>query len=369
MRLVSVLSITAALVGIASAAPASQPGFGYWSMGFIYSNGHYTRLFIPGSGGGVASGLNNIGDVVGSFDDNGVTKGFVDSEGKYRTVYVPGSSYTDTSGINDSGTISGRFETGSGIKGFLYSGGSYTKLSIPGAFYTETIGVNSSGVVAGNYVLESDLTTHGYIYNLGVYTKIDVPNATDTTIFDINDSGEILGLSSRGLFTESGGAYTFLQSPGRSDFVIPTDLNNIGDVAGFFENPSFVSVGFIDSGGRYTLVNPTGSVGASVNGINDFGTAVGDVVVSERQGFRSHGFILSGGRYITVNAPGYGVTDTQLTSINNSGMAIGVLSGSVPEPAAWTMILLGFGLVGAGLRRELERGRRRHLEASSPLHT
>src|SRR2546423_7629927 len=111
MRLLTILWISAALVGIASSASGSASVPGYWSIGFIYDNGHYKRLFIPGAGGGFGSALNDIGQVVGSFNDNGVTRGFLDTAGKYTTIYVPGSTYTDTSGINDDGMISGRFLT------------------------------------------------------------------------------------------------------------------------------------------------------------------------------------------------------------------------------------------------------------------
>jgi len=103
--------------------------------GFLYSHGHYIALNDPSAGRGtleneigtVANGINDKGQVVGSYtDDNGVAHGFVYniSTGIYATLddpsAGPGSNDTAAFGINDKGQIVGWYWNG-GANGFLYS--------------------------------------------------------------------------------------------------------------------------------------------------------------------------------------------------------------------------------------------------------
>lgn len=38
--------------------------------------------------------------------------------------------------------------------------------------------------------------------------------------------------------------------------------------------------------------------------------------------------------------------------VNGSGSAVGTPVGAVPEPSTWAMMLLGFGAIGASMRRK-----------------
>src|SRR5919204_5126805 len=104
---------------------------------------------------------------------------------------------TLASGINDTGQIVGTYADASGVHGFLLSGGSYSTLDDPLAHqYTAAQGINGAGQIVGLYFSNTGLQTglHGFLYNKGVYTTLDDPLAADgTAAAGINDKGDIVG--------------------------------------------------------------------------------------------------------------------------------------------------------------------------------
>jgi probable HAF family extracellular repeat protein len=97
----------------------------------------------------------------------GRVEGFLYYNGVYTPIDVPGSdaSYgTFAFGINNSGQIVGQFGATSGYYGFLYSNGVYTTLNAPesdATYGTSAGGINNSGQIIGAYSDTSD-TTHGF---------------------------------------------------------------------------------------------------------------------------------------------------------------------------------------------------------------
>jgi probable HAF family extracellular repeat protein len=108
---------------------------------------------------------------------------------------------TLASGINDTGQIVGTYADASGVHGFLLSGGSYTTLDDPLAQqYTAAQGINGAGQIVGIYFGHAGLQSglHGFLYNKGVYSTIDHPLAANgTEAAGINAKGEIVGLRGR----------------------------------------------------------------------------------------------------------------------------------------------------------------------------
>jgi probable HAF family extracellular repeat protein len=104
---------------------------------------------------------------------------------------------TLASGINDTGQIVGTYADASGVHGFLLSGGSYTTLDDPlASAYTSAAGINGAGQIVGIYFSNhfGHAGLHGFLYNKGVYTTLDHPLATDgTEAVGINAKGEIVG--------------------------------------------------------------------------------------------------------------------------------------------------------------------------------
>ena len=97
------------LVGVTGQAMA-QPSYSF------------TILDVPGSSkaSAVALGINASGQIVGSYYDAAyIHHGFLYDQGGYTTLDVPGSTWTQAHAINDSGQIVGSYSDGAGQHGFL----------------------------------------------------------------------------------------------------------------------------------------------------------------------------------------------------------------------------------------------------------
>ncbi|HLJ94506.1 MAG TPA: hypothetical protein VKU02_15065 [Gemmataceae bacterium] len=80
----------------------------------LYSEGNYTSL------NGAARGINDAGDIVGFFTDaNNRDHGFLYHNGSYLTVDVPGAIRTDAYGINNAGEIVGSYIDAIGEHAFI----------------------------------------------------------------------------------------------------------------------------------------------------------------------------------------------------------------------------------------------------------
>jgi uncharacterized membrane protein len=77
----------------------------YSSHGFVWDRGRLTRFDIPGSLATGALGINNLGQVTGSYDDAAGHHGFVWRRGRFTTIDAPGRAVTDAWGVNDRGQI------------------------------------------------------------------------------------------------------------------------------------------------------------------------------------------------------------------------------------------------------------------------
>jgi probable HAF family extracellular repeat protein len=80
-----------------------------------------------------ASGINDSGQIVGVYRDAVGSHGFLFENGSYTTLDVPGSTYTEAHGINASGQIVGNYSDGHTTHGFLLDNGTYTTLDVPGS--------------------------------------------------------------------------------------------------------------------------------------------------------------------------------------------------------------------------------------------
>ena len=69
----------------------------------------------------------------------------------YTLLSVPGSTATDAFGVNDSGQIVGTYVSSSGQEfGFLYVDGTYTTLSLSESLNTSAVAINDLGQILGS---------------------------------------------------------------------------------------------------------------------------------------------------------------------------------------------------------------------------
>jgi hypothetical protein len=90
---------------------------------------------------------------------------------------------------------------------------------------------------------------------------------------------------------------------------------------------------------------------------NNFGSENGsNYVASGSSGVISTALVDSFNSYSSVFVTGNGITNLSINNNNNDSWLFGIGSitfsaGAVPEPASWAMMIAGFGLVGATMRR------------------
>jgi probable HAF family extracellular repeat protein len=234
--------------------------------GFFYSNGVFTTLNLP-SDPHVSTllaetrplGINNAGQIVGTyyvgFGSDFVEHGFLYQNGVYITLDDPlahnvvgARDSTRAQGINNLGQIVGTYDdNGGNTHSFLLSDGVWTTLDIPGTTQgTYAQGINDLGQVVGYYVDSND-QTHGFLYSNGSYTILDRPGGLSTQAFGINNAGQIVGHSFiGGSFLYSNGSYTSIDDIPRLQGVLPGNfdgsisfvrgINNTGQISGYYGN-------------------------------------------------------------------------------------------------------------------------------------
>jgi uncharacterized membrane protein len=75
----------------------------------------FTTVDFPGAVRSVASEINNLGQIVGTYNDGGAGHGFLLDENGYTTLDVPDATLTAALAINNCGQIVGRYIDAGGI--------------------------------------------------------------------------------------------------------------------------------------------------------------------------------------------------------------------------------------------------------------
>jgi probable HAF family extracellular repeat protein len=165
--------------------------FGTPSRGFLYANGIFATIEVPGATSTDVFGINDSGDIVGSYRDAmDMTHGFLYANGKFTTLDFPGARVTVAYDINNFGTIVGHAQ---GYGGFLYSNGSFTHIDLP--CVTSVNGINGFGDIVGTCF--DGLGRHGFVYAEGIFTKLDIPGIPSPNFMEargINNAGIIVGI-------------------------------------------------------------------------------------------------------------------------------------------------------------------------------
>ncbi|HEU4769203.1 MAG TPA: PEP-CTERM sorting domain-containing protein [Pyrinomonadaceae bacterium] len=302
----------------------------------------------PGAVATEVRGINNSGQMVGSFlDSSGRFHGFLLDRvgGTFTTIDVSGAANTLLFGINNNGQMVGTFgDSLSGItRGFLLnaSGSTAIPFDVPGALATQAFGINDHGQIVGGFATPTGDQIRGFLLDGigGNITTIDIPGAVNfTTATAINNAGQITGsfgeldlgpagdriISSHGFVVNSvDGPHIIIEvetSPGVfAPVTVPLGINNLGDVSGFFLSDALnqpTDHGFLRFAGTETpvLFDVPGSFSTAIAGINDLRFFVG--------------------------------------AFNNS--TIGFVSESIPEPSSLMLIGTGF-LSLFGYVRRLKR--------------
>jgi uncharacterized membrane protein len=253
---------------------------------------NFATIDVPNSTLTRATDINNLGVVVGRFDDANGVHGFVLDHGVFTTVDYPGAHTTTLLGINDLGDVCGRFVQGGLDRGFVLKGGTFTPIDVPGAVHTQCHGINTQGQVVGRYFSWENpgqgggtgrQVEHGFLLSNGVYTSVDYPQANTTDAWKIRDDGMIVGdWSTNGALNSgsvhgyvlAGGHFTSIDVPG-SVITASREVNSHGVMVGIYWDKKSNDHGFVRAGRLFGSFDYPGSVETDGNAINDRGRIVG----------------------------------------------------------------------------------------------
>lgn len=246
----------------------------------------FTTIDFPGAVSTEAFGINNAGEVVGTYFDGIASHGFRYKGGVIAAVDFPGSNFTQAFDINNKGQILGQTLPGLfGTQGFSIGDKTYITVNLNGAG-TAALGANDKGKVVGIY--SDGVTYHGFILENGISKTIDVPGSTLTDIYGINNDGIMVGdYDHRHGFHSDGSAFTTFDVPG-SQQTFGLGINSKRHIVGLFQDAGGAYHGFLLKGNKFTTIDVPGAIFTRVSGINDLGQIVGEY--RDAAGL-THGFV------------------------------------------------------------------------------
>jgi hypothetical protein len=258
----------------------------------------------------VATGINNLGQVVGYFNDvdaNGTAlmPSFIYQAGEYKPLIdASGQVIQSAYGINDKAQVSGtvaKTVTINLAESYVYNYldtvvyDSTTKnTETHNLSYPFRINNEGEAVTALENESQSGLVYAGPNPGGANYLLLNFPSLipVNTINYDLNDSGVVVGTVQEKTaaslphgFIYDGRSYTQLDVPGATE-TVPYDVNNVGLVAGSYKDAAGKSHGFVYDGKSYNTVDAPGSE-TWIFGLNDGGQLVGAFVDAKGK----HGFL------------------------------------------------------------------------------
>jgi len=162
--------------------------------GFFVRGTRY-KFFMPGhSVGTTAESVNDAGNFVGQvINPHGLASAYaVIDRHRIRIIEQSGAR---ASGINNLNEIVGSYDDGDKNYGFFRAAdGTLTLLiDFPGAVYTMPKAINDSDYIVGVWI-DGNVDSHGFVIKLpDTFISYDVPGAEETVLTGVNNSGQIIG--------------------------------------------------------------------------------------------------------------------------------------------------------------------------------
>jgi len=262
-----------------------------------------TTFDYPGAGNStLPQKINERGDVVGVFIDSSlVTRAFVRfSDGSFSDPIVDPNDtvgFTEGRGINNSRTVAGDYVISDGtVHSFFWSGGTFTEYDVPGAVQTNLLSINDDGDFTGTFVPDASGIFQAFVSIDGTLTSFSVPGAALTLAYEINNSNQLVvgyfvdgsGIL-HGIYRDASGALHFPIDPSGSVGTVLFGLNDRNWVVGRYADSGGATHGvFFLPPNQFSTFDYPGSTFTSLNGINDKGVICGRYL--DASGI-AHGFL------------------------------------------------------------------------------
>lgn len=257
-----------------------------------YAQFTYTSLDFPGGDITTARGINNRGDIVGTYRilETPPRHALVIRHGQFLPLApstLLGTNYSEAFKINDRGDVVGQYNGDDGFfHGFLLSKGIVTTLDFPAASDTYAFDINQSGVVVGYWdivdALGNVLAAHGFVWKNGAFTEVNFPGSADSLVLGINVEGDYVGEWDTDINSPTGHGFVFSDGHFTSfDFPDATltqgsDINEDGQIVGAYIDANGGTHGFLKGRNSYTSIDFPGAAVTTAWGINNRGQIVGD---------------------------------------------------------------------------------------------
>jgi hypothetical protein len=217
----------------------------------------------------------------------------------------------------------------------------FTTIDPPHSTSTIAERINRNGVIVG-YAIIDDVVI-GFEFDGTTYTVILYPGAASTYLFGINLCKEIPGFYyddqgvTQPFIREPDGTFNPVNLPVEATFVQPEQINDHGQLVGFFGDVNETEHGFFLHGSVFRQIDYPGAAVTSALDINDHGSIVGQQWTTLSGPF--NGYVLSKGKFAAISVPG--ATFTEANGINNRGKIV----GSYTRGSAWHGFLLRNGRI------------------------
>ena len=213
---------------------------------FLWSAGTMANLCnTPGCVSGTAAGINDSGQVVGSYSDvNSSLAGFLSSGGvTQRLAGLPGGTFAAAQAINNSGLIAG-YGDGVGADGvsrvyaMLWSGSTVQSLGmLPNGYGSQAYGINNLGQVVGAAPTQDGGGAFLWSSDTGMQNLGSLYQGGQSEAYGVNDFGQVIGYADGDVVLWSNGKLidlSLLPEVQASGWWLTkaTGINNAGQIVG-----------------------------------------------------------------------------------------------------------------------------------------